>query len=79
MANRLSENYSVLLLEAGGEPHPLHMIPAFSGFLLNYPEVDWMHKTVPQKHSSYAMNHRVNSILIVTFNVNENFKTLEKF
>src|SRR5258705_22439 len=63
VANRLSANYSVLLLEAGGEPHPLHLIPAFSSFLLNYPEVDWQHKTVPQKHSTFAQNHRVTVFL----------------
>ncbi|ODN03058.1 Glucose dehydrogenase [FAD, quinone] [Orchesella cincta] len=58
VANRLSANYSVLLLEAGGEPHPLHLIPLFALFLINYEEIDWQHKSVPQKHSTFAQNHR---------------------
>lgn len=60
VANRLSANYSVLLLEFGGEPHPLHLLPAFSLFLLNYPQIDWQHRTVPQKYSTFAQNRQVN-------------------
>lgn len=52
MANRLSRYYNVLLLEAGGEPHPLQSIPGFSVFLIRYPEVDWGHLSVPQKYAS---------------------------
>ncbi|CAL8135357.1 unnamed protein product [Orchesella dallaii] len=61
LANRLSANssYTVLLLEAGGEPHPLHMIPLFAVFLINYPEIDWQHKSVPQKNSTFSQYHRV--------------------
>ncbi|CAL8094312.1 unnamed protein product [Orchesella dallaii] len=53
VAHRLSRaNYNVLLLEAGGDPNPLQMIPRFGLFLINYQETDWMHKTVPQKFAS---------------------------
>ncbi|ODM90311.1 Glucose dehydrogenase [FAD, quinone] [Orchesella cincta] len=52
VANRLSKKYRVLLLEAGGEPNPLQYIPGFGVFFVNYPETDWMHKTVPQKYAS---------------------------
>ncbi|ODN03624.1 Oxygen-dependent choline dehydrogenase [Orchesella cincta] len=52
LANRLSRNYNVLLLEAGGEPNPLQFIPGFGLFLINYPEIDWQHLTVPQRFAS---------------------------
>ncbi|ODM90440.1 Glucose dehydrogenase [FAD, quinone] [Orchesella cincta] len=52
VANRLSESYTVLLLEAGGEPNPLVYVPGLASHLVNRPEVDWMHKTVAQKRSS---------------------------
>ncbi|CAL8127841.1 unnamed protein product [Orchesella dallaii] len=52
VANRLSEYYTVLLLEAGGEPNPLVYVPGLASHLVNRPEVDWMHKTVAQKRSS---------------------------
>lgn len=62
VTNRLSRaNYKVLLLEAGGDPNPMQYIPAFAFFLLNYPETDWMHRSVPQKYAS------LNSINAVCF------------
>ena len=62
MANRLSEDYKVLVLEAGGESNPLHSIPVLSLFLLNYPHVDWQYFTTPQKGACLAMNNRVRLI-----------------
>ncbi|CAL8111194.1 unnamed protein product [Orchesella dallaii] len=53
-AYRLSEYYDVLLLEAGGEMNDFQLIPAMSLLMLNYPEVDWRHKTVPQRHSCFG-------------------------
>ncbi|CAG7718406.1 unnamed protein product [Allacma fusca] len=52
VANRLSENpaWKVLLLEAGGEPAPLHAIPGLALFLTNHKATDWRHLTVPQKN-----------------------------
>ncbi|ODM98750.1 Oxygen-dependent choline dehydrogenase [Orchesella cincta] len=57
VASRLSEYYRVLLLEAGGRINPLQVIPALSLLMLNYPEIDWKHKTVPQKYSCFALPH----------------------
>ncbi|ODM94362.1 Glucose dehydrogenase [FAD, quinone] [Orchesella cincta] len=58
VANRLSQHYNVLLLEAGGEPNPWFSVPAMSFLMLNYPSHDWMYKTVPQKHSCGALPDR---------------------
>ncbi|XP_021953171.2 glucose dehydrogenase [FAD, quinone] [Folsomia candida] len=52
VAYRLSKNYKVLLLEAGGEPNPLQYIPGFAVFLTNKAPIDWQHKSVPQKFGS---------------------------
>lgn len=52
LANRLSRHYTVLLLEAGGEPNPLQFIPGFGLFLIGYPELDWQHRSVPQRFAS---------------------------
>lgn len=49
VANRLSEFYSVLVLEAGGEPNPLVYVPGLARNLVNRQEVDWQHKTVAQR------------------------------
>ncbi|CAG7827384.1 unnamed protein product [Allacma fusca] len=51
VANRLSRNNKILLIEAGGDPIYLHRIPGLAPNLLHRPQVDWMHKTVPQKKS----------------------------
>ncbi|CAG7833011.1 unnamed protein product [Allacma fusca] len=56
VANRLSENYKVLLLEAGGEPNPLHRIPLLAMFLLQKPYADWGYYTEPQENACLAMN-----------------------
>ena len=59
MANRLSEHFNVLLLERGGEPHPLSAVPGLATILLNYPEVDLMYRSVPQTSSCLSLNKRV--------------------
>ncbi|CAG7837943.1 unnamed protein product [Allacma fusca] len=51
VVNRLSRNNKVLLIEAGGDPIYLHRIPGIAPNLLHRPQVDWMHKTVPQKNA----------------------------
>ncbi len=60
VANRLSKKYTVLVLDAGGEPNPLQYIPAFGLLFVNYPETDWMYKTVPQKYASLNSVNQVN-------------------
>ncbi|CAG7827285.1 unnamed protein product [Allacma fusca] len=49
VANRLSKNNKVLLLEAGGVS--LTQVPAFVGSLLHWGQHDWKYQTVPQKHA----------------------------
>lgn len=51
LVNRLSEHYSVLLLEAGGEPNPLLYMPGLARNLLARPEIDWSYKTVAQRRA----------------------------
>lgn len=51
VAHRLSQYYSVLLLESGGEPNPFQAVPGLAMFMPNHPEVDWMHRSVPQKRA----------------------------
>ncbi|CAG7785181.1 unnamed protein product [Allacma fusca] len=59
VANRLSEdNYSVLLLEAGGHPFPLTAVPALAPLHLNNPYVDWCDVAVPQKLACQALTHK---------------------
>lgn len=59
MANRLSEKFRVLLLEAGGEPFPMQSIPVLSPLMLGNPSLDWNFYTVPQKYSCYSLNNQV--------------------
>ena len=61
MANRLSEDYNVLLLEAGGEPNPFTAIPGLAFLMLSHPEIDWLHKTIPQRKACLALPNKVNS------------------
>lgn len=63
VANRLSKHFSVLLLERGGEPNPLTVVPALEGAMLNRQEVDYRYITVPQNSSCLACNNRVRKIL----------------
>jgi len=60
VANRLSKNNKVLLLEAGGDPTFINSIPVFAAEVLHNSAVDWMHQTVPQKHALAASHDRVN-------------------
>ena len=54
VANRLSRNNKVLLIEAGGDPLSLQRVPGFAPYFLHNPNVDWMHRTVPQKHALFG-------------------------
>lgn len=56
LANRLSKNNHVLLLEAGGDPVYLHSIPALAPDLLHQANIDWGFKTVPQKWSHFGFH-----------------------
>ncbi|XP_023941216.2 glucose dehydrogenase [FAD, quinone] [Bicyclus anynana] len=56
IAHRLSKdtNYTFVVLEAGGEGHTFHSIPAF-GPLLHGSVFDWQFQTVPQENACLAM------------------------
>lgn len=55
IANRLSKNSRVLLLEAGGNPPWPTNIPLFALEMLKRPEINWQYKTVPQRFSQFGM------------------------
>lgn len=50
LANRLTENgrYDVLLLEAGGETHPLSRVPVSYARFINRPGVNWLYASEPE-------------------------------
>jgi choline dehydrogenase len=50
LANRLTENgrYQVLLLEAGGETHPLSRVPISYVRFINRPGVNWLYTSEPE-------------------------------
>ena len=56
LANRLSEepNYSVLLLEAGGDENILTDIPAMAG-TLQLGSMDWQYETEPQESACLGL------------------------
>jgi len=58
IANRLSKNNKVLVLEAGGDPLWYNYIPGLAGDLLHSPEIDWKYETVPQQKSHLAMDKK---------------------
>jgi len=68
VANRLvKNNFKVLLLEAGGEQQPGQYIPANSLILLNKPQTDWSHYTVPQTKACLASVNQVRTLLMLKF------------
>jgi choline dehydrogenase len=50
LANRLTENgrHQVLLLEAGGETHPLSRVPVSYARFINRPGVNWLYASEPE-------------------------------
>lgn len=50
VANRLTENgrHQVLLLEAGGETHPLSRVPVSYARFINRPGVNWLYASEPE-------------------------------
>jgi len=56
VANRLSEkrNWSVLLLEAGGDETEISDIPSLAGYL-QLTDLDWQYKTSPPTDSQYCL------------------------
>lgn len=56
VASRLSEigNWTVLLLEAGGDENEISDIPSLSGYM-QMSEMDWMYQTSPPGDSAYCL------------------------
>ena len=59
VAGKLASKFKVLLLEAGGEPHPLQSIPGLALGMLTQPSIDWRTLTVPQVNACLAHNNQV--------------------
>lgn len=59
VAARLAEDYRVLLLEAGGDPHPLSYVPVANPVLLGQPIIDWEYFTEPLNNSGFAFIDQV--------------------
>lgn len=57
LANRLSENFKVLLLESGG-PETVATEWPNSAVLLQKTPLDWAYKTFPQRHTCFANKHQ---------------------
>jgi choline dehydrogenase len=53
LANRLTENgrFHVLLLEAGGNTHPLSQVPISFARFINRPGVNWLYASEPQDNT----------------------------
>ena len=60
VANRLTEipEFSVLLLEAGGDETEISDVPVLAGYL-QLSKMDWQYKTEPQDSACLAMSDRV--------------------
>ena len=63
VANRLSKHNRVLLLEAGGNPHPISVVPISLSALLSQPGIDWQYETEPQKFAAFGLKDQVKVIL----------------
>lgn len=59
VAARLSEQYQVLLIEAGGDPHPLTYVPLMAEALVNLPMIDWQYTTEPLNNSGFVWPNQV--------------------
>jgi len=49
----------VLLVEAGGDPHPLTYIPYATPALINQPHIDWHYKSEPLENCGFAVVDQV--------------------
>ncbi|XP_037036059.1 oxygen-dependent choline dehydrogenase 1-like [Bradysia coprophila] len=54
LAGRLSEHYSVLLLEAGGSPPPATYVPYFTADVGRDPSINYFFNTVPQANAALS-------------------------
>jgi len=61
-----SQNYKVLLLEAGGDPIHLNSIPGFALDLIGYNQHDWNYKSVSQTDVALSHNNQVSPKFLST-------------
>ena len=59
VANRLSKEFNVVLLDGGGTPSPVSEIPFFAHELWGT-KIDYQYETVPQKYAAFAYIEQVN-------------------
>ncbi len=59
LASRLSEQFSVLVLEAGSSPSVIHSVPTYAFAQYNDPAIDWGHKTEPQTQACFGLINNV--------------------
>lgn len=52
LAGRLSEQFNVLLLEAGGSPPPAAVVPLFSSSIAQSQSINYIFPSVPQINAS---------------------------
>ena len=52
LARRLSEKYSVLLLEAGGDPPPVETITTLVAYTTFLPKVHWFMQSTTEKNAA---------------------------
>ncbi len=59
VANRLSRNNKVLLLELGGDPNPISRLGISYGLLQRCPGTDLMYETEPLNNSALGLVNKV--------------------
>jgi len=69
LANRLSANpkYSVLVLEAGGDPNILNSIPGLASYNLYQKDTDWFYETIPTGNCGFGKENNVSEITFLCF------------
>ncbi|CAG7732932.1 unnamed protein product [Allacma fusca] len=56
LARRLSANYKVLLLEAGGDPPPLENVPTLGQLIKYTPAIHWIYGSTKQQNAALDSN-----------------------
>ncbi|CAG7821807.1 unnamed protein product, partial [Allacma fusca] len=59
LASRLSKKYSVLLLEAGGDPPPVQNVPALNYITKDSPDINFLYRTQAEKNAGREFEGRI--------------------
>ncbi|CAG7815986.1 unnamed protein product, partial [Allacma fusca] len=59
LANRLSEKFSVLVLEAGGEPPPIQDVAIINTISRHAPEINFLYQSQPERNAARDQNGHV--------------------